>query len=479
MNLNSIRRWWIGLLLAIVVSAPVMSSTAAEPDDAERNTPLDEYVAREDPTYEWKVVNRVEDDEMTTFVIDMKSQTWRTPDEIDRTVWQHWLTVARPKELTSDIGFVLIGGGRNGGDPPSGAPDMVKMIAEATGTVVAELRMIPNQPLTFHQDGKGRVEDDLIAYCWDQFLKTNDPTWLPRFPMAKSVVRAMDTIETLTASEDGGGEKVKRFVVAGGSKRGWTTWITAVVDKRVVAISPIVIDVLNTTESMLHHFYAYGYFAPAVWDYVRHDIMPRMRTPEMEALRRHVDPYVYRDRLTMPKYIVNATGDEFFLPDSSRFYFDDLKGEKHLRYVPNGSHSLSGTDARESITAFYWAVVNDKARPKYDWSFADDGSIHVTVEDKPVEVNLWQATNPNARDFRLDTIGKAYEKTGLSPTESGEYVAQVEQPEKGFRAYFVELVYDIGAPYPLKVTTGVRVTPDELPFADKDPTTRRKSRRKK
>ena len=57
----------------------------------------------------------------------------------------------------------------------------------------------------------------------------------------------------------------------------------------------------------------------------------------------------YLDRLTLPKYVVNAAGDQFFTPDSSRFYFDDLKGPKYLRYVPNGDHSLRGTDAADGI----------------------------------------------------------------------------------------------------------------------------------
>ena len=42
----------------------------------------------------------------------------------------------------------------------------------------------------------------------------------------------------------------------------------------------------------------------------------------------------------MPKYIINGSGDQFFCPDSSQFYFNDLKGEKHLRYVPNVDHSV-------------------------------------------------------------------------------------------------------------------------------------------
>ena len=52
------------------------------------------------------------------------------------------------------------------------------------------------------------------------------------------------------------------------------------------------------------------------------------------------DPYEYRDRLTMPKFLVNATGDQFFLPDSWKFYLGDLPGETHVRYVPNADHGL-------------------------------------------------------------------------------------------------------------------------------------------
>ena len=30
----------------------------------------------------------------------------------------------------------------------------------------------------------------------------------------------------------------------------------------------------------------------------------------------------------MPKFVLNAAGDQFFLPDSSQFYYDELKGPK-------------------------------------------------------------------------------------------------------------------------------------------------------
>jgi PhoPQ-activated pathogenicity-related protein len=46
--------------------------------------------------------------------------------------------------------------------------------------------------------------------------------------------------------------------VAGASKRGWTTWLTPAVDKRVRAIVPIVLDILNIVPNINHHWQAYG-----------------------------------------------------------------------------------------------------------------------------------------------------------------------------------------------------------------------------
>ncbi len=124
-------------------------------------------------------------------------------------------------------------------------------------------------------------------------------------------------------------------------------------DARVIAIAPAVIDMLNVEPSFVHHWRVYGAWSEAVKDYVEHGIMDWMGTPQFRALMRIEEPYEYRDRLTLPKFLLNASGDQFFLPDSSRFYFDDLRGETNLRYVPNASHSLDKTDALESVQAFY------------------------------------------------------------------------------------------------------------------------------
>jgi PhoPQ-activated pathogenicity-related protein len=432
-------------------------------------TPLDDYIERQDDSYQWTVVNTKSTDDMQTFVLDMKSQTWRTKDEVDRTVWQHWVTIAVPKGVKSKIGFMFIGGGGNGGAPPEGPDKRIREIALATQTVVAQVHMTPNQPLVFHNDGERRTEDDLIAYTWIKFLETGDVTWPARNPMVKGVVRAMDAVTELLASDQGGKKEINQYVVAGGSKRGWTTWLVGAVDKRVVGIVPIVIDILNLEKSIGHHFSAYGFFAPSITDYVEHHLVQITDHPRMPELFALVDPYHYRHRLTMPKFMINGSGDQFFPPDMSRHYFDELQGEKYLRYVPNADHGLGGSDAVESLIAFYSLILAGKDGPEFSWQRTAENAFRIKTVDQPEKVTLWKANNPDARDFRMESLGPKYESQVLEDQGDGTFVAEVAEPEKGWTAFFVELTYDVGALVPLKVTTNIAIVPDVLPFADKDP----------
>ncbi len=460
---------FVRLVCSFLIAAPLLLSTSRViAQDLPAETDLDRYVHKPDPSYSWKVVSATSTDGINQVVLDMVSQTWLTEEQVNKPEWQHWVIINYPDKITSNVGFLMIGGGSNKDKAPTSADQRVQAIVKATGSAVVELKNVPNQPLVFHNDGQARSEDDLIGYTWDQYLKTGDSIWPARNAMVKSAVRAMDAVTEFMASDQGGNQTVDQFVVAGGSKRGWTTWLTGAVDNRVVGIIPIVIDVVNANESMRHHFAAYGFWAPAVGNYVQHQIMQRMDHPRLEELYKLVDPFSYRHRLTMPKLVLNAAGDQFFLPDSSQFYWDELKGPKALRYVPNADHGMGGTDAHESIIAFYHLVSKNQPLPDFQWEITKSG-IQVHANDRPVEVRLWQANNPEARDFRTETLGKKYTSQSLQLDDAGNLLASVPVPEKGWTAYFVEATYDVGAPTPLKLTSGVHVVPEVLPFAEKNP----------
>ena len=449
-------RYYSTILAVLVFAAAQFAS----------GTPLDDYVAAPDDSYTYSVIKTVSGMGYTAYILEMTSQSWRSKDEVDRTLWKHWLTIVKPANAAGDKTLLYINGGSNNRSAPDSPDNMLIGLAISAGSVIADLKMVPNQPLMFPDGGRPRSEDGIIAYTFSKYIATGDKTWPLLLPMVKSAVRAMDTIQSHLKSLDSGALDIKQFVVSGGSKRGWTTWLTAAVDKRVVAIAPAVIDVLNMDEQMRHHFAAYGFYSDAIADYGEMKVFERLDTPEGQALVKFIDPYEYRDRYAeIPKCLINSSGDQFFLPDSAQFYFHDLPGEKFLRYVPNTDHGLGRSDAMQSLLVFYQSILKNAPRPKFSWSVKDDGSIEVKTTTTPKAVKLWQATNPKARDFRLEIIGPVWKSTDLAAGSNGKYVAKVPEPDNGWTAFFVELTFASGGPFPYKFTTEVHVVPETLPFA--------------
>jgi PhoPQ-activated pathogenicity-related protein len=472
------------------VSALILSlAVYCMPSVAADSTALDDYVDKYDPSYGFTHERTRHRQGYTVFVVRMTSQTWRSPDEVDRTLWEHEVLIAVPWVTHSgnqNTAILIVNGGTNTAPATDENDQLLGILATVTGSVAAMVSQVPNQRLTFPDEApESRIEDELLAYGMDKYLLTGDPEWLVQLPMTKAVVRAMDTVQTFAAEADGPLLTVPRiddFIVLGGSKRGWATWLTAAVEarkgaaSRVRAVIPASIDLLNLDEQFVHHWEAYGFYAPAVQDYAAFDLGCRALTPGGQSMLEIIDPFEYRDRLTMPKLILNSAGDQFFLPDSSQFYFDALPGPKQLRYTLNTDHS-QGQDLESIILpTLSWLsdVLDDKHSPGFTWELEPDGRIRVQTTKQPERVRLWQATNPDARDFRLETIGAAWTSTVLQPTAVGEYVGYVSPPARGWTAYTVELTFPGSTliPTPLETqqifTTDVQVTPAELPFRYED-----------
>jgi PhoPQ-activated pathogenicity-related protein len=444
---------------------------AAAPALANPKNALDAYVAKPDPSFGWKVAASFSGPGYHATVLDLTSQTWLTSKQVDHPVWRHWLTVIVPDRVEHETGFLYITGGDIGDPVPKTASDRFVQMALETRSIVAELDDVPNQPLRFAEDPKPRVEDEIIAYQEAKFARDHDPMDILRLPMVKSGTAAMTAIQQFLASDAGGHRALDHFVVAGGSKRAWTTWLVGALDPRVSAIIPIVINVLDVDATTRHHWEAMGYFSPALKDYVENGLIPNMiGKPGLEAVNKIEDPLNYRDRpsMKMPKYIINAVGDEYFPPDNTRYSYHLLPQVKRLRMIPNSKHSTAGTDISESITAFYDAVLNHRPIPDYSWTVGEDGAITLHSKVRPLAVNLWRGTDPKARDFRVDTIGKAFTETPVARRPDGSYVANAPKPKAGFTAYFLEVVYPSGTRYPFKFTTEVYVKPDVLPYRWQD-----------
>jgi len=455
-------------LFLFLIMIMLASCSHTEPDPIRGSSfPLKVYTEAEDKAFSYEIVEQVQGDGWTEYRIYLISGTWLTTEEVDEPRWWHWLTMVVPDEFRESESLLLIGGGWRGDTIPIVATEHMINTAISTGSVVSHLSNIPFQPLDFKGDTAGGVfEDDLIAFAWLQFMEGGASEdlhmWLPRFPMTRAVVRAMDVVQEICGSKQ---KPVDGFFVAGASKRGWTTWNVAAVDKRVIGAAPVVIDMLNLIPSFQHHWQCYGEWAPAIDPYVNLGIMNWMETEEFLAMLKLVEPYQFLERLSMPKLLINATCDEFFVTDSWKFYWKDLRGENYLQYVPNVGHGLHGSYLTENLVSFYQRIITQTEIPSFTWSIGRD-TIYAEVDPTSnYQIRLWEAVNPVGRDFKSYVIGEeAWQMEAMEIQDNGFYAIPVSSPDKGYKGALVEVVFNPESDFPRTLTTGTLVTPDSYPF---------------
>ncbi|WP_240911177.1 PhoPQ-activated pathogenicity-related family protein [Paludisphaera soli] len=402
---------------------------------------LDEYVKKADPAFAWKQVETQDLEGGKVSVLELTSQVWQG------ITWTHSLRIYEgPKTTYDDSVLLFITGGSTGNKP---GPDMEKLaltLANLSGGRVALLSQVPNQPLL-----DGKKEDELIAETFIRYLETKDESWPLLFPMAKSAVRAMDAVQAWAKQERQ--LDVKKFVVTGASKRGWTTWLSGAVDDRVIAIAPMVIVMLNIGEQGPNQLDVWGFYSEQIDDYVKRGLMEKVKTGPGTQLWQMVDPYTYRDRLVdKPKFLLNGANDRYWTLNAIDLYWDGLSGPKYLMALPNAGHGLDGDRSWvfNGLAAFFRSSVTGRTMPKVDWNFEDGGkgqfSLKVNSDPPPKSARIWSADS-QTRDFREA-------KWAPKPLEPGALVsAIVTAPEDGHRAVYADLEYELdGLSYHLTTT---------------------------
>lgn len=374
-------------------------------------TPLDDYVAAEDNTYGWEIVNTREVAGITALEVNLTSQKWRD------IVWKHRVYILKPAQLkTPEFAVLYITGS-------SGMAELVAFgqVANKVGALCVILNDVPNQPLF-----GGLSEDALISYTFMEFAKSGDKTWPALLPMTKSAVRAMTAVQEIAKKQ--WDIDVKEFMVTGGSKRGWTTWLTAAVDKRVRAIAPLVYDILNFPKQLPHQVATWGKYSEMIGDYSSKGLTEMLSTTEGQILTTTVDPYFYRERFKMPKMIINGANDRYWVIDAAQFYFNDLPGEKYLMYVPNAGHSLQEGLPRvvNNLTAFYLAVASKQPLAQIQADVKRQGNkllVTVTTKGKVEGVQIWTAQS-STKDLR----SSKWTAQDAKPAGNGKYTAEIALP---------------------------------------------------
>ena len=417
-----------GLLLA---SAPALGRAAdAAPSD------LADYVGKDDKAFAWKLDSNHDVNGGKVYELDLTSQTWHG------ITWTHKIQIFVPAGVKPQATMVLW---NQGGRPSAASGILGLQIANKVGAPVAFLYGIPNQPLF-----DGKREDTLIAETFVRYLESKDASWPLLFPMVKSLVKAMDAIQAFAKEKMD--VEVKDFVVTGASKRGWTSWLTAASgDRRVKAIAPLVIDTLNMPVQMQNQVKAFGKPSLMIRDYTARGLVPIPKTPEAQNLWKMVDPWVYRDRITVPKMIINGTNDPYWPLDALNTYWDDLKGEKYLLYVPNAGHDLREMDdkgnrqliperALNTLAAFSRSQILGKPMPKLSWQCDEkEGICKLALTTGGAKsVRVWTADSAT-RDFRQSRWTAA--ESSLKDIPKADF--GVKAPADGFRACFAEADYEI------------------------------------
>jgi len=411
---------------------------------AESPSELARYVAAPDASYAWREVKsrQIGSAEVTELVVT--SQTWRDIP------WKHQLVLVRPRSVDASSGqvFLFIGGGRwkpeyeNGfkGTLPREALVFVRL-AETLRAPVAVLGQVPFQPMF------DRREDALIAYTFDHYLAGGEADWPLLLPMVKSAARAMDTIQAF--ANERWRTSVASFTVAGASKRGWTSWLTAAVDPRVASVAPIAIDMLNLPAQIALQHETFGGLSEQVKDYVAIDLPGRVATERGRSLMAMVDPYQYLADLTPPKLILLGTNDRYWPLDALKLYWDGLPEPKRVLYVPNQGHGVRDLDRLiGGLSALHRYSRHGEQLPAVTWSYAaqaDRLGVDVQTNRVPRRVLAWTATSAT-RDFR-DARWTSHSCKG----RDGKFACSVARPLKGFVAMYAELWFrDSGYPkFPL------------------------------
>ncbi len=420
------------LFFTLLLSTCFCTDRAAE-TPLTPETALQAYLDNNDQFFAWELKDTYDQGNLKIYDLLVTSQKWR------EYVWRHQVTVIVPDENNYDGALVFITGGSNSNEVPNWKKhnnDEIQLMSEVAlknNAVVALINQVPNQPLY-----DGLTEDALISFTLHNYQGDNDFTWPLLFPMVKSTIRSLDAIQAFSTGELD--HEINRFVISGASKRGWTTWLTGATDPRVEAIAPMVIDMLNMPESIDYHITAWGDYSVQIKDYVNLGIAQDLNTSDGQDLTAMIDPFSYRKKLTMPKFIILGTNDEFWPADVIKHYFYELPGENYIHYVPNAGHRLG--DRKQSVqalSAFFGETLKRKKYPACNWHISEDeGKIILDVEadwEKLIGAVLWTADSDN-RDFR----DSKFQSSDIS-LASHDLQISLEYPESGFRAFYVDLIY--------------------------------------
>lgn len=356
----------------------------------------------------------------TLHVLHMTSQTWLKGISSLPT-WNHHLVLVEPSNLASDdaksnwtnlvIGDTLTVPVHLLAVQPDKDMAVAMGLAARLGTRSAVVYNVPNEWNSFRDDPlrvPALEQEFEKSYTWMHVIRHPDrPEFMIELPNLRATVRAMDALQNYTSALPTG--RASDFALSGFSKRGVAAWMTAAFDSRVKALLPGAIT-LRLREMLKNTVRSYGHAPVIALSYFMRDVFGSLDEPGAHLLFKTIDASNYLERLTMPKFLMVTTSDDYMLPDATRGWWGRLPGENGLLMKPNRGHltQMSEADFLPPAAAFLQGVITGQPAPRVVWNISEsDGSITARVDSAhtPSNVRLWSARTCKAhrgrRDFRL------------------------------------------------------------------------------
>jgi hypothetical protein len=448
-----------------------------------------QYVALPDDSYHWKdtgyrirgrgssydsffnqEVSKAHTVEWTGYVLNMTSQTWRAT-EVTYPKWWHTLIVVVPANrrhnqfasLQLEFGvnvpkrtFVRFdnhvppdaveeGESVNVIDEHNLGQELTSLtqaaqgaafLAVRTGAIAATLLNLPNGYTQFNDDPTHlwRSADTLRGYTYADFLlHPEEPEVLHELPVAKAVVRAMDTItefvSKLPSSDSDVNEteihfvqtkmpvepdKQLSFAVSGNSKLGTATMVAAALDDRVQVAAPggVSLDIIPTEYPKIPKMYVeimdnladskkmldvsihakgkkwHDVYMSEIFESVN-------QNPKANEMHAIVDPGAWLSLIDKP--ILYHLGSSDSLIGSTTLSFTErvtkATSKARVNFHPNAKHDYALWHGLMSTAAFISGHIQQKGPPP---EIVETGSfeeasleVHQVTDHRPFEVKQW------------------------------------------------------------------------------------------
>ena len=346
----------------IVLTLLIVFTTCSAQAVIDYTKVLSEYVGQPESVFSYSLIATIPTQVATVYVLNVTTLTYLTPGEVGiRSTWFNYATISVPFSLdkTKNQAIVYITDGVN--TEPFSVDPIIPSVSYLTKSIAVGVYNIPNQPITYNSDAShvSRMEDDifLIAFGWKRFLNDTSQThYVLQLPMVKSSKLVLDAF--VDFAQKSLSQTISEFTVIGASKRGWVAWLLAGLDKRIKSVITLVIPVFETTKIFERSFNNICEWPFAMGKYVSQGVLNDIFSTSFEKLSQIVDPKYYSRLAEIPKFQVLGMGDEFFS-------FEDIKGDKYVRYIPNFGHDLAQSDAMNVILTYQVARMNNITLPQY------------------------------------------------------------------------------------------------------------------